>query len=534
MFQNISQIKKQEDNNEEQENDNKINVKNLFSIRDIVIYLISFLLCFINFGSYLISPFALSMFGATCSNKNPIIISFIIIGLGVLIKSGISGFLIYIFISILLILYILIIRPKEEEKRNEKQKLGKPLLIITFVINFISIIFTKIDINNLLNILIFSIIVYVFYKIFSYSLIVIKEYKIKKVFTLEEIIGAAIIFTILSLIFANVQIVNISITNILIIMIIILLGWQNGTVIGISAGAIIGMSIIIIGKLDISYLSIFIVSGFISGLINKLNKIFLAGLILTANILIYFINVDFNLIINIKESLIAMIILVFIPRNIGINIHDLIGKTKLLPVTGANKLENKEEEKYKLSDKNDNLKSILELKNEQEYKMQIINRNQKDIKKIFKEKLYNQIQEIEDNFIYEDIVNGEEQILDDIYDLLEINEMLNKEDIIKILENNNNYIIIVDKKIDQTIENDLSQIIKIINKTYREIKINLDWEQRQIDLEQKKLQNKFKLQIETKIIQKNEIISVSTIGTKLNNEKYLIGISQGLGIRTKS
>lgn len=534
MFQNITQSKKQEENNDYQKNDDKIDIKNIFSIRNIAIYFISFLLCFINFGTFLISPFAISIFGATCSNKNPIIISFIIIAIGVLIKSGIKGFLIYIFISTILILYILILRPKVEEKRNEKQKLGGALFIITLAINFISIMFTKININNLTNILIFSIIVYIFYKIFSYSLIVIKEYGIKKVFTLEEIIGAAIILSILSLLFLNITIFDISITNILIITIIMLLGWQNGTVIGASSGAIIGMSTIIIGRLDISYLTIFILSGFIAGLVNKLNKIILSSLIIFINILMIFSKIDSILIITIQESLIAMIVLIFLPKNIGINIHDLIGKIKLLPITGSNKLEYIEKETYKLKDKNTIINVDLNLKNEEENIFENINKSNKNLKKLFKEKLYNKTEEIEDNFIYEDIVNGEEQIIDDIYNLLEKKEMINKEEIIKILENNNNYIIMIDKNIDEIIENDLFKTIKIINKIYRQIKINFDWEQREIDLEKNKIKNKFKIHLENKTIQKNEIISLSTIGTKLNNEKYLIGISQGFGVRSKS
>jgi hypothetical protein len=34
-----------------------------------------------------------------------------------------------------------------------------------------------------------------------------------------------------------------------------------------------------------------------------------------------------------------MITLIFLPKNIGINIYEYIGKTKLLPVTGPNRLE---------------------------------------------------------------------------------------------------------------------------------------------------------------------------------------------------
>lgn len=458
--------------------------------------------------------------------------------LGVIIKSGIYGALIYIFIAILLIIYTLIFRPKINEEKNEKQKLGKPLFLITFIISFLSIIFIKTNIENIINIGIFTIITYIFYKIFSYSLIVIKEYGIKKVFTLEEITGAAIILMLLSLLLIKINILGISITNILIMIIIMLLGWQNGTVIGITSGTIIGMTAIILGNIDISNIWIYIIAGLLSGLLNKLNKIILGVLIGISNIIITFVfKNNLQIIIYLREIAIAMITLIFLPKNIGINIYEYIGKTKLLPVTGPNRLEYKDENKtYSLESKNKKEKiNKNENINNDEKKINNIIFEKKDKKNHFRDMLYNKLEEFEDNFIYEDIVNGEEQILEQIYNILEEKEIIYKEELIKILEENNNYIILIDKKIDETIDNDLNQAIKLINKTYRTIKIDYDWEQRKIDLDSKKSNiNKFKITTKIQTIQKSDVISITTINTNITDEKSFIGFSQGFGMRTKS
>jgi hypothetical protein len=52
------------------------------------------------------------------------------------------------------------------KKKMKKQKLGKPLFIITFIISFLSMIFIKINLENIINLSIFTIIHMYFIKYF--------------------------------------------------------------------------------------------------------------------------------------------------------------------------------------------------------------------------------------------------------------------------------------------------------------------------------------------------------------------------------
>ena len=106
---------------------------------------------------------------------------------------------------------------------------------------------------------------------------------------------------------------------------------------------------------------------------------------------------------------------------------------------------------------------------------------EEDSKKAFKEELTNNIEDFTDNLLYEDFVYSDEEILDSIYDILEEKEEITKEELIKILENNNNYIIGLDKKEEkyEEIQKDLEQIVKAINHTYRINKLNLIWKQKE-------------------------------------------------------
>ena len=81
----------------------------------------------------------------------------------------------------------------------------------------------------------------------------------------------------------------------------------------------------------------------------------------------------------------------------------------------------------------------------------------------------------------DDIIESEDEILDEVYKELDEKEEITKEDFIKILENNNNYIIGLNEEDERYsyIENDINQIVKAINHTYRINKLNMVWKQKE-------------------------------------------------------
>ena len=106
---------------------------------------------------------------------------------------------------------------------------------------------------------------------------------------------------------------------------------------------------------------------------------------------------------------------------------------------------------------------------------------EEESKNSFKEELMNNIEDFTDNMLYDDILESEDEILDEVYRLLEEKEEITKEEFIKILEDNNNYIIGIDEDNEQyeNINNDINQIIKAINHTYRINKLNMVWKQKE-------------------------------------------------------
>ena len=224
--------------------------------------------------------------------------------------------------------------------------------------------------------------------------------------------------------------------------------------------------------------------GMIAGILNKLGKIgVIIGFILGNVILTYVANGNTLPIITIREILIASLGLLLLPKNINIDISDVVSRTKLLPTT-AGQIEGDKETIYKLNTVSETISEMAKSYSEVAATTMDTEEDLKnDSNESFKEELQNNIEDLSDNVLYEDIIYDDDSILDDIYDLLEEKEEITKDELIKTFEKNNNYIIGInnseDSIIDSKIENDIIQIVKVINHTYRINKLNMIWKQKE-------------------------------------------------------
>ena len=304
--------------------------------------------------------------------------------------------------------------------------------------------------------------------------------------------------------------------------------------------------------------------GMFAGMLNKLGKIgVIVGFCLGNAILTYVANGNTIAVVTIREILIASLGLLLLPKNVNIDIADIVGKTKLLPVTGV-VLEGDTKTVEKLNTVSETISEIA--KSYQEVAATTAETEeelQEDAKKYFKEELLNNLEDFSDNLLYEDFVDMEDELLDSIYDVLEKDEEIDKDKLLKLLEDNNNYIIGLDNEgTKKTIEENLEQIVKTINHTYRINKLNLVWKQREAsnkktlanqlggvskvissladDIEDKEEKEEEKIQFNLKIASakvtksKSEVSGDTSIQTKLHDGKFMMAISDGMGSRTKS
>lgn len=262
MFQNINA--EYEDEIEEVKPNKKeiiLNkLKEIFKIRNIIYYIMCFGASMIGFGET-ISPFGLALLAATCSNKMPVGVVYIACLAGTAVGQGREGLLTYILTSLVFITFSLIYRPKYENMvRNEKRKLGKHLVISTFLVQAMGLIFKTFYVYDLLTSILFIVVTYIFYKIFTNSITVIKDYGEKTAFTIEEVMGASLLIAIGVSAVANVTIFGVSIRNIICILLVLVLGWKNGILVGSTGGITIGLVLGVIGRGDPMLIAAFAVS----------------------------------------------------------------------------------------------------------------------------------------------------------------------------------------------------------------------------------------------------------------------------------
>ena len=127
---------------------------------------------------------------------------------------------------------VLIFKPwYEEEYKSERRKLGKYVLISVVAVQFLQNLFRGFLLYDLFLGLTTAAITYIFYKIFSNSLIAISEYGVKKAFTVEEVVGASLMLAIAVSAFRGFKIFGFEIKTVLCILIVLVLGWKQGILI---------------------------------------------------------------------------------------------------------------------------------------------------------------------------------------------------------------------------------------------------------------------------------------------------------------
>ena len=115
----------------------------------------------------------------------------------------------------------------------------------------------------------------------------------------------------------------------------------------------------IIGKGEPALIAAFALSGMIAGVLNRFGKIgVVVGFLIGNIILTYVANGNLAEIIYIREILIASIGLLLVPKSIEINITDLVGKTKFLPLSRERMLEENEDTIYKLNSVSETISEI--------------------------------------------------------------------------------------------------------------------------------------------------------------------------------
>ena len=481
MFQNINEntINTREYEREDKKR-KKLNIfSNVFSVRYTPIYIISLMISMVGINDEF-APFGISVVAAGLGNSIPIL-GILISGLiGYAIKSGVEGALTYLLTSLVLIASIFVIRPKyNEEERNEKIKLAKNVFISTLLIQIVKIVLTGFTIYDVLYSISFAMIAIVFYKIFVNSINVIQDFTEKRAFSIEEVLGASLILAIAVSAFGDFNILGFSIRNILSILIVLVLGWKNGVLVGTTAGVTIGVTIGVITSSDPVTVAAYAISGMVAGILNRFGRIGVVVGFGLGNVVLAYVSNGYTVeLIHFKEILIASIGLLAVPKTMKIDIEEFSGGSKLLPIFPARALNRSKEAVENLNGVSETVKQMANSYKEEG--TQVSEELEKENnKQIFISELLDNLSGYENNMLYDDLSDVDSNIVNMIFEVLIDKQEITREDLLQIFAKCNSYIVgFDDKKISQYLEENIIQMIRVINMSYKISKSNFVWMKR--------------------------------------------------------
>ena len=491
MFQNISKQDEEvfdEDVELNKENRVKGILKENLSIQNCIIYILAFMVSLVGGQDSMftsIAPFGFAIIAASIGARIPALLVCLVTLIGTTIKFGGNGLLFYILTLLIFLAFVLIKRPKEEEERNEKIKVGIQMSLAVFIVQTVKMLFNGFLVYDLAYNIMLSLVTYILYKVFVNALVVFSEAGIKKVFSIEEVMGSALLLAIAVNCLGNLSIFGYSIRNILSILIVLVMGWKNGMLVGATTGITIGTVLGILNGQDPTMLAAYAISGLVAGLLNKLGKIgVIVGFIIGNIILSYVANGNTIEVIKFQEILIAALGLLAVPKSYKLDISTIENDEKLLPETTTRTLEENKDTIHKLSKMSDTISQMA--KEYEDAAASIVTDEELELqeranREIFEEELFANLEGKEDNLLYDDLASNNEGILDEIFDIMLKKDVITRKEIVQIFANHNNYIMgfSTDSKEDEYVaQNDIDEVVRAINSSYRISKINFVWKKK--------------------------------------------------------
>ncbi len=464
--------------------------KNVFDIRNVIIYIITFLVSGLSLKGRLM-PFGLAMVAACVSSGVPVIVPLICAIVGTFLKTGVLDAVKYIVIMIVYLIFSLLFRSKvSREERNERLKTGSKLFWAYLIISTIINIKQGFMFGELFLDCVNGGLIYVFYKLFVNGMVLISYFGVKEAYSNEEISACSILFAIAFMRFNNIIVLDMNLTTIFFIFIIIAAAWSRGKKVGLSTGLIVGLLSGLVLETKLDTICILAAIGFFAGFLKRINKFAFISIIIIANIIAHFASKgNMAEVITLREILIASIGLIFVHEGIRLTDEDIFGKFKLLATNGEKRLNpSKDEIEKDLKSGFDLYEAIFNSSKENSVE-------ELELKERFVNDFLDNIEEVEQNMFYEEISKDGSDIPYDIYKIVKENSLIIDKDLEAILNKNNIYIFMQDSKTKE----DLQEIVKIGNRTFKEIKNIAEKSKQKKDIEEaEKRRQKIKEDLDSK------------------------------------
>ena len=482
------------------------------------------------------SPFGIAAFGAAATNKVPVLIPLVGISILTSIIFGPMAMLKFIISAILFVALKVFVKTTEENKTADTVK----MLVAVSIAESIGLLFSKTLVYDSLLAVYSSITAAIFYLIFSEGLSTIVEYDKKNVISSEDLLATSVLLTVMISLLGELTVFDVPIRGILSVLMVMILGWKCGACIGATAGICISIVLGLMGYGSAVMVATYGFSGLLSGVFSKYGKIGAGiGFILGNIILAFYANGSTEIIISLKEIVIASVCLFFIPKNLTVIIDDLFDYSGSL----SNK-ETKYFQKstiYRLGAMSEAMENMADEEMEdEEYSFEEMRTFIKTVNENSCKKCKNYSKCWENNYhaMYETVFNAIETMQTNgeinVNDISEESICENKE----LFVDGMNFayqIYKVNQSWQQKMKEKRRQSYKQLKEMSSAIK-DIKNDMNVVTSEEKVKKNKYKLNIGiAKCKKDSSLISVdSFINVKLSDGKYLLGISDGMGSGEKA
>ena len=531
MFQNVEDSGNREEN-EVKNSALKLRLKELFKVQNIIIYILTLMVSSLTIKNT-VAPFGLAMIAACVGEGVPIIGVVIMAIIGTCISTGFKSVLSMVLVLGIFFALLFLFRGKVAvEERNELYKVGGKLFGAHVIILIFKKIFGIYTMYDACMGLVSASLIYVYYKIFVNGLSSIKNLGIKKAFSTEEFVALVIMLSVAIVSLNTFTIGDYNVSRIILLAMTMILAYTNGFGAGIITSCASCLSISLIDSMYLPYIIIMISAAIIAFLLKKVGKIGTLIIFILGNLYLNKVGINSeSLTIYIQEMLFASIGILITPKHARIDLESFFDKDRLITTSGIKWLEG--EVPGRADDESINIKTISEMFNE------LVNRPDKKEMAEFEvlvQDLLDGFEEIKDNIFYDVISREETLIAKDICTILKTNNLIIDNDLVKIFNDHNNYVILR----DENIRNDLQEVVKISNRTYKNYHLKKVKEEEKQKAQQIKIENELNSDKENKVektieksfqsaeIEIKNILNGKNIQIKnaeiekLLNEKYMV------------
>lgn len=396
---------------------NKARFLSLFTIRNIIIYILTLLVSMAgdnNDLNLLFIPLGFSMGVAAVSYGMPSIIVIICSLVGTTIKYGFGALGINAIAYLVLFLLLIIFRPRRTNTTNEKLRLGRFELVSIVIVYLIC---RKFSWDNLPQVLTTALLGYSFYKLFVNGFDFFNSFTINQALTNEEVVAASAMITVAISTISTYGFGAFYLSNFLCIALILFIGWRYGYISGMLSGLVSGLIISMFANISIYLCLIYALTGLVIGIYKKIN---------------------FD------------------------TIPEWVKPIKMLPVASGEIEEGTDEllQTYGID--------IEEIKNK------TLDRKSESYQKrinIYKKKLFTNIENLQTNLLYDYIFTNSDNLIEDIFDILINKNILTEKSIKTILNKHNIYL--ADLNSSNNNAEETRTMVRAINISYREYKDEL-------------------------------------------------------------